>query len=390
LGCLKLTYHKEPVLKVISSKKELTSKKSASNLRSAYRYGFQSQERDDEIKGAGNSYNYKYRMHDPRLGRFFAVDPLFRKYPYNSPYAFSENRVIDKRELEGLETVDTDFSDVEEGTTTGSTSTSSNYTVSSGSFAAYKFQLSSPSGSSVSFYSGTSISSISLFNGTGAEGGTTFGIAQAGLKLRTNFGGSSFNFSISHAQTVNQFSSNSRFSEFNNSVGSITFSFGYDKLGVLGITWGNDTDILTHNKNYYTDRGLTNYFRIEFSLPSNSLSIGAESIMYTPQRQGGPNGDGTGNANDGGFNVNNGGLLFDNGLYNVNEFEGNFAHRAVLTVTYRTPKLRIALSAGINDSKSGSTIQGTAHGVFLDPPVPEFPWPSFFNPVFGLSIHRKF
>ena len=40
-----------------------------------YRYGFQGQEKDDEIKGEGNSVNYKYRMHDPRIGRFFAVDP---------------------------------------------------------------------------------------------------------------------------------------------------------------------------------------------------------------------------------------------------------------------------------------------------------------------------
>lgn len=64
---------------------------------------------DDELKGEGNSINYKYRMHDPRVGRFFAVDPLFREYPYNSPYAFSENRVIDARELEGLEMADTDL-----------------------------------------------------------------------------------------------------------------------------------------------------------------------------------------------------------------------------------------------------------------------------------------
>ena len=69
----------------------------------AYRYGFQGQEKDDEIKGEGNSINYKYRMHDPRVGRFFAVDPLAPKYPHNSPYAFSENRVIDGVELEGLE-----------------------------------------------------------------------------------------------------------------------------------------------------------------------------------------------------------------------------------------------------------------------------------------------
>ncbi len=69
----------------------------------SYRYGFQGQETDDEIKGEGNSVNYKYRMHDPRLGRFFAVDPLAADYPWNSTYAFSENNVIDHVELEGLE-----------------------------------------------------------------------------------------------------------------------------------------------------------------------------------------------------------------------------------------------------------------------------------------------
>jgi hypothetical protein len=90
----------------------------------SYRYGFQAQAsiktrtsdsgsyvlwnlalagRNDEIKGAGNSVNYTYRMHDTRLGRFFAVDPLSPKYPHNSPYAFSENRLIDAIELEGLE-----------------------------------------------------------------------------------------------------------------------------------------------------------------------------------------------------------------------------------------------------------------------------------------------
>ena len=42
-------------------------------------------------------------MHDPRVGRFFAVDPLSKNYPYNSSYAFSENVVIHAIELEGLE-----------------------------------------------------------------------------------------------------------------------------------------------------------------------------------------------------------------------------------------------------------------------------------------------
>jgi len=42
-------------------------------------------------------------MHDPRIGRFFAVDPLASKYPHNSTYAFSENEVVAFVELEGLE-----------------------------------------------------------------------------------------------------------------------------------------------------------------------------------------------------------------------------------------------------------------------------------------------
>ncbi len=68
-----------------------------------YRFGFQGQEQDDEVKGDGNSVNYKYRVHDPRLGRFLSIDPLAPEYPFYSPYVFSGNRVIDAVELEGLE-----------------------------------------------------------------------------------------------------------------------------------------------------------------------------------------------------------------------------------------------------------------------------------------------
>jgi RHS repeat-associated protein len=68
-----------------------------------FRRGFQGQEHDDEVKGEGNSVNFKYRMHDPRVGRFFAVDPLIKSYPGHSSYSFSLNCVINGVELEGLE-----------------------------------------------------------------------------------------------------------------------------------------------------------------------------------------------------------------------------------------------------------------------------------------------
>lgn len=90
-----------------------------------YRKGFQGQEKDDEIKGEGNSVNYTFRMHDTRLGRFFAVDPLFKKYPYYSPYQFSGNRVIDAVEIEGLEPSQVNVVEESAGGSTTSSTTQS-------------------------------------------------------------------------------------------------------------------------------------------------------------------------------------------------------------------------------------------------------------------------
>lgn len=53
--------------------------------------------------GVGNILAFKYRIHDASIGRFLSRDPLARDYPFNSPYAFAQNRVIDGVELEGLE-----------------------------------------------------------------------------------------------------------------------------------------------------------------------------------------------------------------------------------------------------------------------------------------------
>ncbi len=68
-----------------------------------YRYKHQGQESDPEIYGEGNSYAYRHRMSDPRVIRFWSVDPLEASYPYYSTYQFSGNRLIDMVELEGLE-----------------------------------------------------------------------------------------------------------------------------------------------------------------------------------------------------------------------------------------------------------------------------------------------
>ena len=67
----------------------------------SYTYGFQGQEKQTETGWS----SFKWRNSIPELGRFFNVDPLSEKYSYQSHYNFSENRVVDGRELEGLEVI---------------------------------------------------------------------------------------------------------------------------------------------------------------------------------------------------------------------------------------------------------------------------------------------
>lgn len=67
------------------------------------KYKYQGQERQDEL--GLNWDSFKWRNYDYAIGRFMSIDPLAEDYPYNSTYAFQENRMGMGRELEGLELV---------------------------------------------------------------------------------------------------------------------------------------------------------------------------------------------------------------------------------------------------------------------------------------------
>jgi RHS repeat-associated protein len=64
---------------------------------------FQGQRFDDDLDL--NWVQFKWRNHDPQIGRFIEIDPLASDYEHNSPYAFSENKVTGHIELEGLEAI---------------------------------------------------------------------------------------------------------------------------------------------------------------------------------------------------------------------------------------------------------------------------------------------
>ncbi len=63
-------------------------------VESGYRFGFNGMERDDEIKGSGNSYDFGARIYDSRLGRWLAADPAFMLYPSVGPYISVGNNPI--------------------------------------------------------------------------------------------------------------------------------------------------------------------------------------------------------------------------------------------------------------------------------------------------------
>lgn len=61
----------------------------------AYRYGFNTQERDDEIAGFGNIMTAEYWEYDTRLGRRWNLDPAFKLFPWQSPYlTFDDNPIL--------------------------------------------------------------------------------------------------------------------------------------------------------------------------------------------------------------------------------------------------------------------------------------------------------
>lgn len=114
MGCHRLTYHQKT-----SSKTENTpifgmGKKQGSDYQvfgmqmpgrsfqsGEYHRGFNGMEKDDEIKGEGNSYTTFFRQYDPRVGRWLSIDPEYKRLPHQSPYANNNNNPISFKDPKG-------------------------------------------------------------------------------------------------------------------------------------------------------------------------------------------------------------------------------------------------------------------------------------------------
>jgi RHS repeat-associated protein len=71
----------------------------------SYRYGYNGKEKDDEIKGAGNSYDYGARFYDPRVCRWLSRDALEAKYPSISTYAYVANSPLIAKDPDGQDII---------------------------------------------------------------------------------------------------------------------------------------------------------------------------------------------------------------------------------------------------------------------------------------------
>jgi|GEM_PF-4230754 RHS repeat-associated protein len=72
-------------------------------INGVYRYGFNGKEKDNDINGVNVDYDYGFRIYDTRMGKFLSLDPLAKKFPWNSPYSYAEGDPINYIDLDGGE-----------------------------------------------------------------------------------------------------------------------------------------------------------------------------------------------------------------------------------------------------------------------------------------------
>lgn len=67
----------------------------------SHRFGYNGMEKDDDIKGLGNSYDYGARFYDPRVGRFLSIDPDNNKLAGWTNYQYCRDNPIYRIDADG-------------------------------------------------------------------------------------------------------------------------------------------------------------------------------------------------------------------------------------------------------------------------------------------------
>jgi hypothetical protein len=92
MGCLKLHTVNNTDLKISWVNECVSSAKTEKKARSVYLYGFNTQEKVDEISGSRSHYTAQFWEYDPRIVTRWNRDPV--TFPWQSPYAINNNNPI--------------------------------------------------------------------------------------------------------------------------------------------------------------------------------------------------------------------------------------------------------------------------------------------------------
>ena len=71
------------------------------NSYNPYRFGFNGKEKNDELKGEGNSYDFGARIYDSRIARFLSIDTKWKAFTALSPYIYTMNNPIRFIDIDG-------------------------------------------------------------------------------------------------------------------------------------------------------------------------------------------------------------------------------------------------------------------------------------------------
>lgn len=387
---------------------------------SKYRYGFQGQERDDEMKGSGNSWNYTYRMYDPRIGRFFAVDPLSPKYPWYTPYQFSGNKVIHCIELEGLEEKPLFQLDMGNfsgrGTSMYTFSNTSLTNVGAGFGLNYNRSTSAFAGLSGVFNASLSVEGYGRKNNAGVGGLGTYSSLSLGFRYsRYSAKGCELNFDKSKKvftfmATLDGFFDASPLSPINNISASGTLMYK-GKNRTAQLTFGNDFlaavmgigfDGRTGKFNGGTDGGITQL--TVFGLYKNNGKSGHLIQLYgnTPHRILAQSGYPA--INEGKY-LGSGSTIYkfgqNNDVYETDDIYGGYYAQMSYTFfnTYSIKRnghkpiiLKVSYSGGVHGGWVGATGQDFIHTkIFKNPNIPYFRWDrTELKPYLGIKLQYEF
>lgn len=79
------------------------SSRAAGTLTNKTKYNGKELQSAEFSDGSGlELYDYRYRMHDPQIGRMWQIDPLAVQYPRESPYSYVGNNPISNVDVDGL------------------------------------------------------------------------------------------------------------------------------------------------------------------------------------------------------------------------------------------------------------------------------------------------